>query len=300
VLAQRDASVEVVVVDDGSPDAPALERALADVRDRITYITQRNGGPSAARNAGIRASRGALVAFLDSDDAWRPDFLQQQLSLMARWPAADLVYSDAIFVGESRNGGHRCMEFCPSRGDVTYESLVSGRCVVITSSVVARRDALERAGLFDESIRCAEDLDLWLRLVKVGGRIKYQTKVLVERSFNADSLSADDDTMREAHLHVLRKSERDALLTPPQRRAVQNAIAQLVAEFQLEQGKAQLAAGALGPAAEALRAYIAAIPWRSVRRLCKASLVLLGIRVSPHLTLRLVRSRAAIAMSRAA
>ena len=72
VFAQRYRNFEVVVVNDGSPDTPALEAALAPFRDRITYVVQENAGPSAARNAGIEHSRGDLIAFLDGDDIWLP------------------------------------------------------------------------------------------------------------------------------------------------------------------------------------------------------------------------------------
>src|SRR5947209_9006274 len=61
VLAQTVANYEIIIVNDGSPDTPALENVLASVRDRITYLTRENGGPAAARNTGIRAARGQFI-----------------------------------------------------------------------------------------------------------------------------------------------------------------------------------------------------------------------------------------------
>ena len=81
---QRYRNFEVVVVNDGSPDTPALEAALAPYRDRITYIPQENAGPSAARNAAIERARGELIAFLDGDDIWLPHYLSEQVARAQR------------------------------------------------------------------------------------------------------------------------------------------------------------------------------------------------------------------------
>src|SRR5262245_2734560 len=70
---------EVIVIDDGSPDQGALESALAQFGDRIRLLRQPNQGAGAARNAGILASSAELVALLDADDRWLPDFLSEQV-----------------------------------------------------------------------------------------------------------------------------------------------------------------------------------------------------------------------------
>jgi glycosyltransferase involved in cell wall biosynthesis len=70
---------EVIIVNDGSPDTEDLERALEPFRDRIRYFKQRNRGAGAARNVGLRAARGEFVAFLDADDLWLPNYLDEQM-----------------------------------------------------------------------------------------------------------------------------------------------------------------------------------------------------------------------------
>ena len=87
VFRQTYRNFEVILINDGSPDTEDFERAIAPYRDRIIYIRQENGGPSAARNTGIRRARGEYLAFLDSDDVWYPTCLAALVEL-ALSPAA--------------------------------------------------------------------------------------------------------------------------------------------------------------------------------------------------------------------
>src|SRR5688572_7039612 len=93
VFAQTFDSFEVIVINDGSPDTERLERELKPYSGKLRYIKQENRGAAAARNAGVRAARGELVAFLDADDTYLPNFLEKQVELLES-NNADLVYSD--------------------------------------------------------------------------------------------------------------------------------------------------------------------------------------------------------------
>jgi glycosyltransferase involved in cell wall biosynthesis len=190
VFAQTYTGFEVIVVNDGSPDTEELEQALAPYLDRISYFTQENRGASAARNRGVREAHGEFVAFLDGDDLWLPDYLEKQLKFL-RAGGYDLVYADARLFGNSPVAGKTYMQTAPSEGPVTFVSLVRNQCNVITSGVVARRLALIEAGLFDESLRNAQDFELWTRLAKRGARLAYQRKVLLRYRCREDSLSGD-------------------------------------------------------------------------------------------------------------
>jgi glycosyltransferase involved in cell wall biosynthesis len=77
VFAQTYPHYQVIVVNDGSPDTPALEQVLQPYIHHVTYITQENRGLAGARNTGIRATNGSLVALLDADDIWKPDYLEE-------------------------------------------------------------------------------------------------------------------------------------------------------------------------------------------------------------------------------
>src|SRR5687768_199170 len=89
VLAQTRQAEEVIVVDDGSTDDTA-ER-LQQFGERIRVVRQANGGVATARNAGLRASSGDLVAFLDADDAWHPQKLERQIALLQQHPEFGLL-----------------------------------------------------------------------------------------------------------------------------------------------------------------------------------------------------------------
>ena len=144
VLAQKFTDWEVVVVNDGSPDTEALERELTPFLDSIRYLKQANGGPSAARNLGVREGRGRYVAFLDSDDLWLPDHLVNQVNLLQSDSSCVLVYSDSLLLREDAPIA-TAFERSPQTPPVTFASLVSEECSIGTSTVVASRQAILEA-----------------------------------------------------------------------------------------------------------------------------------------------------------
>ncbi len=240
VLAQTLPAYEILVVNDGSPDTPALERALAPYQDRIRYLHHENRGSSAARNTGIRAATGNLIALLDGDDLWLPTYLATQTAFLAQHPELDLVYCNARFFGPGHiHDGLDYMTVCPSAGEPTAAALIARACHVFTS-VLARASVLQEL-LFDEHLRHSEDYDLWLRLVGAGHRIGYHREILVRYRKHPTSLSADTTRMTRANLRVLQKS---AGLWHPEStegRLLAQATARKSAELDLLLGKQALA-----------------------------------------------------------
>jgi len=243
VFAQTFKDFEVIVINDGSPDTEELERVLRPYLDRITYIKQPNRGPSSARNAGIRRARACFIALLDADDLWLPEYLSQQLSAFQREPALDLVYADALLYGDGTRDGKSFMDVFPSAGSVTLEALLEQRCVVITSCVVARRQALLDAGLFDERYYRSEDFDLWVRLAHRGAKLAYQRRVLAQHRVRGDSLAADRTRMHRSAIEVYENLTRKLELTPLQHRLIETEITKYQAALILADGKSALAAG---------------------------------------------------------
>lgn len=204
VLAQTYTSYELIVVNDGSPDTPAMERALAPYRDRIVYLVQDNRGIAAARNAALAVARGRYVALLDSDDTWEPDYLAVQVAALDADPTLAVVYPNALLVGDHPHAGRTYMDVCPSNGPVTFEAVLTQRCQVFISALI-RRTSIERVGGFDPELRSVEDFDLWLRLLAAGERVGYHRRVLVRFLKRRGSLSSDPVWMAEHVLIVLDK-----------------------------------------------------------------------------------------------
>jgi glycosyltransferase involved in cell wall biosynthesis len=159
VLAQDRDDLEVVVVDDGSDDDTAAR--ATDFGPAVRVLRQANAGPGAARNAGIAASRGELVAFLDSDDEWLPGKLAAQLAVLDADPTVGLAGAGAEYVAA---GGALVKRYAPGgAGDIlarlVFENLLP------TSSVVVRKALLAgQPGPFRTDLPFAEDWELWLKL----------------------------------------------------------------------------------------------------------------------------------------
>ena len=189
VAGQSFTAFEVIVVDDGSGRGSDIRELLQSLDGRFKYTsTPASSGPGAARNVGVRAARTPYVAFIDDDDTWKPNLLADQLAYLERHPELDLVYADAILEGSEAVAGRRFMELAPSRGPATLDSLLSCRCAVLTSSVVAKHESLMAVGFFTEERNRQEDFDLWVRVAHHGGQIGYQRKVLGTYRVHPESL----------------------------------------------------------------------------------------------------------------
>src|SRR5258708_5045483 len=195
VLAQSFAGYEIIVVNDGSPDTDALEKALAPFLPKIRYLRQPNGGPSAARHLGIPEARTQHIPLLDSDDTWMPDPLAKPIELLESDPSLSLVYADSLYLQEDAPVG-TAFQKTPQDLHVTFETLVSERCTIGTSTVVASRQALLEAGAFEDQRRRSEDFDLWLRMAHRGAGMGYSSAVQV-RHRAGNGLAFDDNVMKQ-------------------------------------------------------------------------------------------------------
>lgn len=165
VLAQSYRDYEIIVVDDGSTDG--TRRALEPYMGAIRYIYQENRGEPAARNAGIRNAAGEFIAFLDADDLWLPDKLELQIGYFDSHRDYGLVYTDDKTFDD--NGIiEESVKLCrnleqPSGwifGQLFMENLFQ------TSSVILRKECIDKVGLFDETLLIGCDYHMWLRIAR--------------------------------------------------------------------------------------------------------------------------------------
>lgn len=157
IVAQEYGSLEIIVVDDGSTDETGeiVARLDWDVR----YVFQENAGPGAARNRGIRDASGELVAFLDADDLWATGSLRLLVNRLLEDPELDVVHGYArLFKDGEPNGG---MDFLNPEEVFPY----------YIGAGLYRRQAFERAGLFEEQLRFSEDTEWYRRAAEIGLRI---------------------------------------------------------------------------------------------------------------------------------
>jgi glycosyltransferase involved in cell wall biosynthesis len=178
VLAQRRKADEIIVVDDGSTDGTA--QAIKKYLPQVKYIHQENRGLAGARNTGIRNSTCDFVAFLDGDDEWLPDFLDKHLSLLARNPS--LVWSSSNYYSVLHAEGRQAPIIETAKavkalnGNEYFPDFFAAYAMGIVGlpdTMVMRRDIVMDAGMYDESLRFAEDWDMWMRVAYRWPRIGY-------------------------------------------------------------------------------------------------------------------------------
>lgn len=172
VFAQTYQDYEVIVVDDGSTDnGPEIVRQYRDKRLRM--VRQANAGPGAARNRGISESKARLLAFLDADDEWMPEFLQKSVKKLESNPDCDLTAS-SYFLGEERTNVTPIYKKCgitdgpwKLQTDISMKKLMSAHYIFNSWAILCKREVIEQYGGFRTENHCnyGEDTYLWLQVM---------------------------------------------------------------------------------------------------------------------------------------
>ncbi|GAB4563075.1 MAG: hypothetical protein Kow0047_11630 [Anaerolineae bacterium] len=199
VLGQTYRDFEVIIIDDGSTeDVAGFVRRYQD--ERIRFVRQENRGNAAARNHGFRLSRGQFIAFLDSDDAWKPEMLEQCVERLTQADDVGVVYARWIDVDARGEPIQPQPQHKALRGNPLVD-LVMG-VPIFPSAAVIRRPWLERCGGFDEAL---DDWDLWLRLALAGCQFACIETPLVLYRRHGGSFSHQLERRREVHFGTLDK-----------------------------------------------------------------------------------------------
>jgi glycosyltransferase involved in cell wall biosynthesis len=284
VFGQTFTDYEIIVVNDGSPDTDELDRVLEPYRERIVYLNQQNAGVSAARNTAIRVARGRYLALLDSDDFWERDYLAVTVGKLDADRTIDAFYPNAFLIGDPLNKGKTYMDLCPSEGAVSFESLISGRCQVPIFATV-RTEIVKRARMFDESLRISQDFDLWLRIVKLGGRIAYTRQVLVHRRRRPEGLSSNEIALCKDIVRIFEKAARIFDLNPAERKVLETEQTRRRALLELCQGKQAFLEGNVRMALHHLTLANASL------RSPKLGAIIIALRAAPRLLVHVHETR---------
>jgi len=205
-LAQTYPEFEVLVIDDGSTDNTA--EVAARYGNRIRYVYQTNAGLSAARNAGIRAARFSCLCFLDADDVMLPEMLAKSMDAFSKMGdecalvAGMGYFMDAASQPVPWKWGDRLQ---PVDGyEIKARDIVLKTCFM-PSSVVARRAAFERCGMFDTTLRSSEDRDMWIR-IGTHYRIYFLFEYLIRIRKHSNNMSRNASRMKSNTFRVICKS----------------------------------------------------------------------------------------------
>lgn len=200
VLGQSYGHREVVVVDDGSTDDSV--EVLKSFGHRIRWETGPNRGACAARNRGLELAQGEIVQFLDADDLLDSRKLKRQVPELVRG-SADVVFCD--FETHTDVSGAAPVRDRPHQRDAFSQACVDR---IQTAAPLHWRDNLLQAGGFDESLPCAQERDLHLRLACMGYRFQHFPETLVTVRRREGSLSSDSLKVLDQHLKIVRRGYR--------------------------------------------------------------------------------------------
>jgi glycosyltransferase involved in cell wall biosynthesis len=205
VLDQTYPDFEIIVVDDASTDnTKEVISEFQNGDERIRYIRlDNNKGGAAARNTGINAAQGVYIAFQDSDDEWFPDKLRKQMTLFTTAPKEVGVVYTGFWRIENGNKIYIPWSWVIKKNGNVHKELLNGNFIT-TQSIVTRKECLEKAGMFDESLPRLQDWELAIRL-SLYYHFMCIDEPLVNSFYSIESISANDKALVKAMKIVLLK-----------------------------------------------------------------------------------------------
>ncbi len=217
VLSQSYTNLEIIIVDDESPDQ-SIELIKNTFDDsRIQIIEQKNRGLAGARNTGIRHAKGEYVAFLDSDDHWQNSKLEKHLAFMVQHPEYGVSFCSSMFIDEQNRPLGRLQQpkkkYDYRASDIFCRNPIgNGSVPVIRKKILDqiefKSDDKDHTQYFDESLKQSEDIDCWTRIaILTGTKFHYIDEPLTNYRLNSGGLSADVDKQFETWSALLEKLE---------------------------------------------------------------------------------------------
>jgi len=201
-LGQSVPPVEIVIVNDGSSDETAkVADRLAATHSRVSALHRPNGGAAAARNTGLSRVSSDFILFLDADDRLSKDAIRDHLDVFEKHPGAVMVFGSNNVIDET--GKFLRTNLIPEE-DVTLADLAM-RVTPSQSQCLYRRSALEVIGGYDETIRYSQDVEVNLRLIRIGGIYSHGRVVMDYRRHQTQSTRKSGQIFPHWHVVVLEK-----------------------------------------------------------------------------------------------
>ena len=205
VLTQSYPRIEYLVIDGGSTDETTT--ILRSYGDRLSWVSESDGGQTDAINKGWRRARGTFVAYLNSDDTYLPGAVETAVAGLRAHPEAGAVYGEGYHVDE----GGRVIDRYPT--EPFDLARLADTCFICQPTVFLRRDVVERLGYLDRSLRYCMDYDLWIRLARVS-RFVHVPEYLATTRLHADAKTlaqrapVHDEILHTVHRHFGRVTSR--------------------------------------------------------------------------------------------
>ena len=196
VLNQTFIDFEILIINDGSTDNSAtIIEGFDD--PRIRYFLKENAGVSSARNDGIEKAQSNYISFIDADDYWYPDFLEEMFKIIQNYPQQK-AFSAAIEIETSKKVIPASYSIVRTNDCeiVNYFTASSKETVICTSCAVFHKSIFEETGNFDITVKSGQDTDLWIRL-GMNYPVVFSWKILARYIYDENSLSKNKNYLNK-------------------------------------------------------------------------------------------------------
>jgi len=211
IINQTYKDIEIIIVND-APEykelSIRLENAVSAYKANIKFINHsKNMGACAARNTGIKYANGEYVAFLDDDDEWMPEKLEEQLKIIEKYKVA-LVYCDHYFVDSKHNYHYKkvCLKHLEGKND--YERLLCFNYIGSTSFPLINLSILKGVGGFNTKLKSSQDHEVWLKIAK-SNDIYYVQKPLVKYYYTDVAITRSIENREQGYNYLLEEFKED-------------------------------------------------------------------------------------------